>query len=249
MYAKLYSRLTESSIIEEPVMTRWVFVGMLAIAEVDGTVIGTDVAIARRLNITVEELHGALKTLMSPDASSNNMDYEGRRVIESPNERGYFLTSYEKYRTLQTKEMRREYMKEYMANKRLNQKDDLLTSPKLTESLQSLPVNSVRHAEGEGEGEADPLRGFHRFWEKYPKCTQKLVCQKLWRLNVKDRTTEDRLFSVLDVQMKSNDWTKDGGKYAPSSKTYLEGACWEDKNKTNGSDHKIPSSSDFEKAL
>lgn len=151
MYAKLYSRITESSIIEEPVIVRWVFVGMLAIAEVDGTVIGTDVAISRRLNVTMEELHEALKVLMSPDPRSNNLDYEGRRVIESPNERGYFLTSYEKYRTLQTKEMRREYMKEYMANLRLNQKEELLTTPKLTESLQSLHVNSVRHAEGEAE--------------------------------------------------------------------------------------------------
>lgn len=160
MYAKLYSRITESSIIEEPVIVRWVFVGMLAIAEVDGTVIGTDIAIARRLNVSIEELQEALKVLMAPDPRSNNMDYEGRRIIESPNERGYFLTSYEKYRSLQSKEMRREYMKDYMENKRLNQKDDLLTPPKLTESLQSLHVNSVKQGEGEGEAAKKEKKGF-----------------------------------------------------------------------------------------
>lgn len=125
-------------------MTRWVFVGMLAIAEVDGTVIGTDVAIARRLNITLEEFQTALQTLMSIDLKSNNMEYDGKRVIESPTERGYFLTSYEKYRTLQTKEMRREYMKEYMANKRLNQNVN-------SKANETLHVNSVRQGEGEEE--------------------------------------------------------------------------------------------------
>lgn len=95
----------------------------------------------------------------------------------------------------------------------------------------------IKHATSINEPKND---GFNRFWEKYPKCTQKLICQKLWKLNVKDRKTEDSLFKALEIQMKSNDWLKEGGKYVPSSKTYLEGACWEDKVIKKESAHMDP---------
>lgn len=239
MYAKLYSRITESSIIEEPVMTRWVFVGMLAIAEVDGTVIGTDVAIARRLNITVEEFQTALQTLMSPDSSSNNMEYDGRRVIESPNERGYFLTSYEKYRTLQTKEMRREYMKEYMANKRLNQKEVLLATPKLTESLQSLPVNPVRQGEGEADGEETKKekRGFK-------KPTHKEVSDYGESIGFK---VDGEHFCAY---YEARGWKLSGGSSMKDWKSTV--VTWkkgEEKRKNSKSQGKIRSSSEYNEAL
>lgn len=123
MYAKLFSRITESSIIEESITTRWVFVGLLAIADLDGTVIGTDIAIARRLNVLLEDFEASMKVLMAPDKESNNQDFEGRRIIPSQGERGYFLTGYQRYRSLKSEDERREYMRVYMNNKRHKDKE------------------------------------------------------------------------------------------------------------------------------
>lgn len=114
MYAKLFSRITESSLMEEDVPTRYVFLMLLAIADKHGHVIGTDKAIARRMNIPEPDFKKALKKLMSPDESSNNQDHEGRRVLESEEERGYKLVSYEIYRDMKDEDGRKEYMREYM---------------------------------------------------------------------------------------------------------------------------------------
>jgi len=112
------ARITESSLMEEDVLTRYVFMMLLAIADPEGYVVGTDVAIARRINVSVAELKGALERLMAPDPSSNSREREGRRVIESDIERGYFLVNYRKYRDTRDEESRRKYMKDYMQNYR-----------------------------------------------------------------------------------------------------------------------------------
>jgi hypothetical protein len=114
MFAKLFSRITESSLMEQPVMTRWVFVGLLAIADPQGHVIGTDVAIARRLNVSPDEFLEALQALMAPDADSNSPEMEGRRVVESDCGRGYRLVNYLTYRNMRDEEQRRDYMRGYM---------------------------------------------------------------------------------------------------------------------------------------
>ena len=118
MYAKLMSRITESSLMEEEITVRYVFMMMLAIADPQGYVVGTDVAIARRMNIPVDTLKSCLACLMSPDENSNSKEPEGRRVIDSDCERGYYLVNYCKYRDTRDEESRREYMREYMRKRR-----------------------------------------------------------------------------------------------------------------------------------
>lgn len=114
MYAKLMSRITESSLMDEEIPVRYCFVMLLAIADPQGYVVGTDVAIARRLNMPLADFKHCLNQLMQPDPNSNSMEHEGRRVIDSDCERGYFLVNYAKYRDTRDEEDRRRYMKEYM---------------------------------------------------------------------------------------------------------------------------------------
>lgn len=140
MYAKLFSRITESSIIEESITTRWVFVALLAISDSDGTVIGTDIAIARRINVPLIEFEASMKVLMAPDNHSNNQEFEGKRVVPSVGERGYFLTGYAKYRNLKTEDERRSYMKEYMAQRR---------SCKHSVNNVNFPLAQLTHTEAE----------------------------------------------------------------------------------------------------
>lgn len=114
MFAKLFSRITESSLMSEDIPVRYCFVMLLAIADPQGYVVGTDVAISRRLNMDLDEFRRCIEKLMSPDPDSNSMEEEGRRVIVSDCERGYFLVNYRKYRDTRDEEHRREYMRAYM---------------------------------------------------------------------------------------------------------------------------------------
>lgn len=114
MYAKLMGRITESSLMEEAINVRYCFMMLLAIADPKGYAIGTDVAIARRINMPVDQFKECVNVLMQPDEDSNSKEFEGRRVIESDCERGYFVVNYTKYRDTRDEEERREYMREYM---------------------------------------------------------------------------------------------------------------------------------------
>lgn len=131
VYAKLFSRITESSLMEQEIPVRYVFVMLLAIADPKGYVIGTDVAIARRLNMPLAEFLAALQRLREPDEDSNSKEHEGRRVIESDTERGYLIVNYLTYRDAKDADGRREYMRDYMRQKR---------SPKLPVSTRKLAL-------------------------------------------------------------------------------------------------------------
>lgn len=146
MYAKLMSRITESSLMEEDILVRYTFIMLLAIADPQGYVIGTDVAIARRLNLPIPELKSAITELGKPDPDSNSQEMEGRRVIESDCERGYFIVNYRKYRETRDEEQRREYMRDYM-RKRRGHKDVAALTPCKHGKL------PLAYGEGEEEGE------------------------------------------------------------------------------------------------
>ena len=160
MYAKLFSRITESSLMEESIPTRYVFVMMLAIADPEGYVIGTDVALARRLNIALAEFRRAVARLTAPDPDSNSPAEDGRRLLPSDGERGYKLVNFLHYRSMRDEDGRREYMREYMAVYRKTGK------PVNSESLQ---VNSrkpckppLAQAEGDEEGEGEGVGEYAR---------------------------------------------------------------------------------------
>lgn len=148
MFAKLMSRITESSLMDEEIEVRYTFLMLLAIADPQGYVVGTDVAIARRLNMSLDAFQRCVNALMQPDPNSNSMEQEGRRVILSDAERGYFLVNYRKYRDTRDEEHRREYMREYMRKRRTDSDVARVNNGKQ-------PLAMLAHAEGEAEGEAE----------------------------------------------------------------------------------------------
>ncbi len=164
MYAKLMSRITESSLMEEDVPVRYCFMMMLAIADPQGYVIGTDIAIARRMNLPVSEFKEYVAELMQPDPDSNSHEQEGRRVVVSDSERGYYVVNYRKYRDTRDEESRRDYMRKYMQERRA-----ALTGGKPARKPREAGVNGSKRrkpqlanaeveedAEGKAEGDALP---------------------------------------------------------------------------------------------
>ena len=160
MYGKLFARIFESSLMEEPVNVRYTFMALIPLCDPKGYVIGTDVAISRRLNIPLQEFQECILRLMQPDPNSNSKKHEGRRVIRSDIERGYFVVNYPDYRDIKSPEERREYMREYMRKYR-SQYD--VNNPDSCNSVDNKdlgePVNTVNNGKPKlaklGEADAD----------------------------------------------------------------------------------------------
>ena len=160
MYAKLFARIAQSSIMEEEVKTRYVFMMLLAVADDKGDIIGTDIAIARMINIPKSDFVVAIERLKAPDPDSNSPYHEGRRLIPSDSGRGYTVVNYLTYRAIKSNAEKRDYMKNYMRDRRAKEKEE----KDLEKDLEN-PVNSVKpcktlltdvtHTEAEAEAEAD----------------------------------------------------------------------------------------------
>lgn len=151
MYAKLFSRIAQSSLMEEKVNTRYVFMMMLALSDRHGEVIGTDVAISRMMNVPKNDFCDALKPLLEPDLDSNSPAEEGRRIILSENGRGYKIVNYLNYRDIKSDDEKREYMRQYMKRRRdkTKENDENVNSVNPCKVL----LNDVTHTEAEAEAD------------------------------------------------------------------------------------------------
>ena len=151
MYAKLFSRIAQSSLMEEDIETRYCFMMLLAIADSGGDVIGTDVALARTVNLPLDTFKRCIAALMAPDPDSNSQVNEGRRIMPSESGRGYLLVNYATYRSIKTAEEKKAYMREYMQRRRKLLKDKDVTDVNVGKTA----LSDVTHAEGEGEADGE----------------------------------------------------------------------------------------------
>jgi len=155
MYAKLFSRIAQSSLMEQDVVTRYCFMMLLAISDPCGDVIGTDVAIARTVNLPLDTFKRCIADLMSPDPDSNSQAKEGRRVVESDAGRGYTIVNYLTYRAIKSEEEKKAYMREYMARRRKAQKDNDVTDVKICKNVLTDVTQSESELDTEKEVEKE----------------------------------------------------------------------------------------------
>lgn len=115
-YAKLYSTITESSLWSAGKDARLLFLSMLAKADQIGFIEAALPGLARLANLSLSETEAALAELMAPDPYSKSPDCDGARVIKV--ERGWCLVNYEAYRDRRDDDQKREYMRNYMRQRR-----------------------------------------------------------------------------------------------------------------------------------
>jgi len=101
-FVKLYgSLLLGSSLMEEAVETRWLFLCLAAAADEHGFVRCQTVGNAARLaNLTHDQAAAALDALSSPDPRSTTPDEDGRRIVAAPG--GWRVVNHGKYREMRT---------------------------------------------------------------------------------------------------------------------------------------------------
>ena len=227
--------------MEQPIEVRYTFIMLLAIADPTGRVVGTDVAIARRLNMPLDSFVNSVKQLGEPDPDSNSKEEEGRRVIPSDSERGYQLVNYIKYRNLKDEEEKREYMREYMRKRREDEALRKTCKTVLTD------VKNVTQAEAEAEADADaeedkntstpqtpPAKPkktsdesleFLKFWEAYPRKVGKPNAARAFAKALRTATAED-IMSGLFTHLPA--WAESDPQFTPHPATWLNRNGWTD---------------------
>ena len=101
MYAKVYGSILKSSIWDEPLPTRVLWITMLVLADEHGYVKGVERGLARAANLTAEEVRAGLETLLEPDLESQSQEWGGRRIEKV--EGGWLVLNYAKYREYRTR--------------------------------------------------------------------------------------------------------------------------------------------------
>ena len=119
-YTKLFSSITDSTIWCESADTRVVWITMLAMCDRFGRVAASIPGLAKRSQVTLKNTEIALELFLSPDKYSRTKDHEGRRIEEIPG--GWRLLNHSMYRDLRDEEDRKAYKREWIANKRAQDK-------------------------------------------------------------------------------------------------------------------------------
>jgi hypothetical protein len=130
MYAKLFTQIFDSTVMDLPHPAPYVWICLLALANRDGVVDMTPTAIAGRVRLPLDEIRAAIVRLCEPDPMSRSTEHEGRRLIPVRESYGWRIVNYQRYREMKREEDRaaymRDYMRDYRVSKRANSKQPLV---------------------------------------------------------------------------------------------------------------------------
>jgi len=71
------------------------------------------------------------------------------------------------------------------------------------------------------------VQAFLMFWGAYPRKAGKAQAKNSFKRH-KCAEIVDQIIAALEWQAKTEQWTRDGGKYIPHASTWLNGRRWED---------------------
>lgn len=119
-YAKVFTRILDSTVWRENDQTRLLWITMLALADREGVVHCTVPGLADRAKISLEACEYGLGKFMQPDKYSWSKESEGRRIREVDS--GWLLINHEKFRNLMSYEETKEKTRLRVAKHRSKQK-------------------------------------------------------------------------------------------------------------------------------
>ncbi len=104
-YAPIWGTIVDSSIWEEDDHVFRVFIGLLALKDMEHVVSMDTYQITRRLHMDYKKVEDALKVLSSPDPRRPNQEHKGRRIVKVND--GWFVVNGQKYKEEMQKEQKR----------------------------------------------------------------------------------------------------------------------------------------------
>lgn len=217
-YTKLHAKIINSSIWEEPVHVRIVWITMLALADQDGIVEGAVNGLARLSRVSLEECQEALERLMGPDPYSSD-NTTGERVEAVPG--GWFIINHANYRDKQTREqaMTAERVRRY----RERRKQDA-PLPSVT-TVTANACNAPKRASASASASAHPS-DFEEWYQQYPIKKGKKAAMAAWR----KLTAEERKKAAEDIPVRLAFWKANNPKYeyVQHPATFLNQGGWDD---------------------
>lgn len=144
-YTKLFQSILDSTVWQEPLPTKVVWVTLLAMCDRDGAVWASVPGLAARAGVTLPDCEAALAKFKSPDPYSRTKEFEGRRLEDM--EGGWKLLNHAKYREMMNADERREYQRLKAAEYR-KRKRDLTRSAKIDGATQAVVdgLNELRES-------------------------------------------------------------------------------------------------------
>lgn len=123
MFAKIHEQIFSSSIMEEDLEVRYIWLCLLTLADKEGFIDMTIPAIARRINLDEKYVTKAIERFMQPDPASRTVEKEGRRLESIRENFGWQIINYQYYRDLRNQEERREQNR--LAKRRERKREDV----------------------------------------------------------------------------------------------------------------------------
>jgi len=117
--------------------------------------------------------------------------------------------------------------------------DVMITSSTREDKIREEPP-IVPQKTGDGGGEEKPKRKkkeklpieytqeFLQFYDAYPRKAAKIAAWTAWKNSNGNRPAIDEIIYALETQKKSQQWTKDAGRYIPYPATWLNRGGWGD---------------------
>jgi hypothetical protein len=144
-YTKLFQKILASSVWNEDLVTKVVWVTLLALKDQHHIVAGSVGGIAHQARVSLEECRVALEKLSAPDPDDTSGIDEGRRIkrVEGV---GWLVTNGQMYRESKDEDERRAWMANYMREYRQKQKERKQNVNNGKHALTDvMPVNTSDH--------------------------------------------------------------------------------------------------------
>lgn len=147
MYGKIFESIYDGSLACGDWEALITFQQLIVLADKDGVVDMTSIALHRRTTLPLEIIEKGLKALQEPDPYSRSKGEEGRRIVLIDEDRGWgwIIVNYEYYRDLASREDKRQKDKIRIAKKRAKSKvsEDVINSRNVSQVSQN--VADVAH--------------------------------------------------------------------------------------------------------
>ena len=102
------------------------------------------------------------------------------------------------------------------------------SNPNINPNQNQKPNQTPKPTCAPARGGTDADDRFTAFWNEYPKHVAKQDALKAWRKLRPDGALMDRLMTALATCKKSDEWTREDGRFIPHPATWLNGHRWED---------------------
>lgn len=242
MYGKLFTSMYDGTLAAggnwQALVT---FQQLIILCDHKGVIDMTAEAISRRTSIPIEIINRGLIDLMKPDPNSRTPGHDGKRIIFLDEHRpwGWAIVNHSVYRNIKSQDERRDYHRQYYAQKRAVGALDEDTQHSLNK-LNTLNVNSsnsnhtdtdtdtyntIAHAPAKMNGNS---RAFQVFWDSYPKKKNKGDAERAWKSAKITDTLSVKLLSAVEAAKRGKDWCKEDGKYIPYPASWIRSKGWED---------------------